>query len=193
MDRNGFRAFAERLDVALRQQDLEFFLDNVAFHGIRCKEPFAPPASCKGLPGDAIVRGIEVGIWQSEGGAIDPEQYEKFISEFLFNLAPGLSDEYGTASPRIYAFGVLREQFRRLPQGVETVEAIIIRIAGPRPYDPIVPGPENQRQALSIGLTFDSARWTIAYLAVGQPDFFLDPQSPNLRQIFQSWQRWIIE
>ena len=193
-DENGFVAFAEELDAALTSADAQFFFDNTRYDDVECGVEFpAPPASCEGQPAGTFVPGILVGVFQSEGFALDQAAYGEFIREFLteFN-ADAPDDDYGGPEPRLYAYGDFTPDFvEEPPEGsVESVHAIATRIAPGGAG--MVPG--DGRQALYIGLNFVDSKWQITHFHIG-PAAYLDPFSAEAAEVgadefFAFWRRW---
>jgi hypothetical protein len=189
-DQFDFRSFATQLDKALRTADVQFFLDHVSFEDLICANDFTAPPSCAGQAPGSTVPGIIVGVFQSEGFGLDAAGYRQFIREFLTNVATEASDAYGDAKPRLYAYAIFRPEFQRPSTAPETIEAIAIRIAGPRPVEPQVPGPPLERGAVLFSASFDGQRWTITHLATGPASDLIDPTDPNAVRLFEFWQRW---
>ena len=191
-DRFDFRSFGAQLDDALRAADVQFFLDTVSFEELTCTEGGFPdaPAACAGQPLGSTVPGIPVDVFTSEGFGLDAASYERFMEEFLNNIDSGASDAYGDGKPRLYAYAVFNAEFQQPSAAQETVEAIAIRIAGPRPVQSQIPGSPLQRQAVLFSSSFDGQRWAITHLATGPTSYFIDPTDPNAKNLFQFWQRW---
>ncbi len=187
-DPHDFRPFARKLDDALAAADLQFFLDNVSFHDVSCAEESPrPPASCAGMPPEATVQGILVGVWEGEDFYLDEAGYEQFIRDFLTQFAAGEGDGYGEPEPRLYAYAIIRPEFRVAPAAVETIEAIVMRIP--------LGNSDPAREVLLVTLGFNGERWAVSQLVLG-PATFLDSAGPKppgesgAETIFDFWASW---
>ena len=193
-DANNFVAFGEELDVALAEGDAQFFFDHTLYQDVDCGvELPSPPASCEGQPADSTVPGIVVGVFQSEGFALDQAGYGEFIREYLTTYAQDApADAYGGPKPQLYAYGAFGPQIPEVPPegSIETMHAIATRVAPATPET--VPG--IGRTALYIGVSFIEGEWRITDLHVG-PIGYVDPFSPEAAEVgadelFQFWLRW---
>ena len=194
-DPNDFLSFGQQLADALEERDVQFFLDNAKFEDVSCDVTGipGPPESCAGQPPTTTVPAILVGVLQSEGYYEDAAGYEQFISEFLTTFDAGSSDSYGSAEPRLHAYGTFDPAFA--PGEAETIQAIATRIVpGPVPRFP-PPG----RSILVFQARFAGQRWSITGLLIGGDPFslaqFLDPTGPAAMDaapepLFQFWERW---
>jgi len=193
----GLREFAQRLDQALRTQDIQFFLDNVKFVPTRCDVPFGWPAGCvdpipvaegekpRGVfVGDRLVDMVLVTVWQSEGFGMDRVEFEPFIRQFVLSSEPTARDQYGDGLPKLYAVSRVRDEYRETGQDFDLIAT---SIAGPRLGFSYLGSEEGQRSMLSFGVEFDGSRWWIGHLTQGP---FLDGDSADARQMLESWQRW---
>lgn len=193
-DANNFIAFGEELDVALAEGDVQFFLDHTLYQDVECGVEFpSPPASCEGQPPGSTVPGIVVGVFQSEGVALDQAGYGEFIREYLTTYAQDApADAYGGPKPRLYAYGSFGPDFPEVPPegAIDSLHAIATRVAPATPQ--LVPG--IGRTALYIGASFIGDEWRITHLHVG-PIGFVDPFSPEAVEagadnLFSFWRRW---
>lgn len=193
-DANNFVAFGEELDVALAEGDAQFFFDHTLYQDVDCGvELPSPPASCEGQSVDSTVPGIVVGVFQSEGFALDQAGYGEFIREYLTTYAQDApADAYGGPKPQLYAYGAFGPQIPEVPPegSIETMHAIATRVAPATPET--VPG--IGRTALYIGVSFIEGEWRITDLHVG-PIGYVDPFSPEAAEVgadelFQFWLRW---
>lgn len=186
-DARGFRSFASRIDSALGGGDLQFFLDNVSFGDVSCaSESPRPPAACDQAAEGSTVQGILAAVWDSEDSYLDPAAYESLLTDFLSEASAGESDEFGPPEARLYAYAVIQPELAYAPPALETVQAILTRIA---------PASPPQREALLLTLSFDGERWAITQLVMG-PATFLDPHGPlvppqsGFETIFKFWAPW---
>jgi len=193
-DPNNFIAFGEELDVALAEADAQFFFDHTLYQDVECGVEFpAPPASCEGQPQDSTVPGIVVGVFESEGFALDEAGYEAFIREYLTTYAQDApADAYGGPKPRLYAYGSFGPDFPEVPPegAIDSLHSIATRVAPATPET--IPG--IGRTALYIGASFIDDEWRITHLHVG-PIGFVDPFSPEAAEVgadelFEFWLRW---
>lgn len=193
-DANNFVAFGEELDVALAEADAQFFFDHTLYQDVDCGvELPSPPASCEGQPPGSTVPGIVVGVFQSDGFALDQAGYGEFIREYLTTYAQDApADAYGGPKPRLYAYGRFGPNSPEVPPegAIETMHAIATRVAPATPE--AVPG--IGRTALYIGASFIDGEWRIEHLHVG-PVGFVDPFSPEAAEVgtadlFDFWHRW---
>jgi hypothetical protein len=192
-DENEFVAFAEELDVAITGGDAQFFFENTRYKDVECGVEFpAPPASCEGEPAGSTVQGIIVGVFQSEGFALDQAAYGEFIREFLTEFDADIpDDDYGGPEPRLYAYGDFTPELVEAPveRSVESVHGIATRVAA---SNRTIPG--EGRTVLYIGLNFIDSKWQITHFHIG-PAAYLDPFSPEAPEVgadafFAFWRRW---
>ena len=186
-DPHDFESFGAELDDALANEDPQFFLENVSFQEVSCAaESPPPPSSCAGKPSGAEVPAVLVGAWESEDFYLDAAGYEAFIRDFLTQSASGESDVYGGPEARLYAYAIIRPELAFAPPAVETIEAILTRIAPTTP---------PKRETLLVTLSFDGEQWSVTQLVTG-PVAFLDSHGPvpppglGLETIFQFWAPW---
>jgi hypothetical protein len=182
------------LDAAIDSGDTQFFLDNTRMNEVECDAEFpAPPASCTGQPASSTVPAVVVGVFQSEGFALDEAAYEEFIREYLTAYDQNAPDDlYGGPEPRLYAYGDFASEFTEVPPegSVETVHAIATRIAPSSPE--LVPGPG--RTALYIGVNLIEGNWQITHMHAGSAGY-VSPFSPEASDVgaddlFEFWLRW---
>jgi hypothetical protein len=177
-DANNFIAFGEEARRGPRRGRRPVLLDSALFQDLDCGvELPSPPASCAGLPQDSTVPGIIVGVFQSEGFALDETGYEAFIREYLTTYAQEApADAYGGPEPKLYAYGRFAPNAPEVPPegSIETMHAIATRVAPATPET--IPG--IGRTALYIGVSFIDGEWRIEHLEVG-PTGFVDPFSPS--------------
>jgi len=192
-DANDFRSFGALLNNALRTGDLDFFLDNAVFEDFTCPVPEAggfpaPPESCRDAGAGAIVPAINVGVEQSEGYLADEAQYRELIREFLEDFVPGSLDVFGEATPRVYAYGVIRPEFGGPAAGEDEVAAVATGI-----YPPIRGG-DAQRQVRLFEATFVGNTWRITSVVLTPLLEHLDPTSPDAVaggfDSYKFWSRW---
>ena len=192
-DPQDFRSFVVRLEDALESGNVQFFLSNTRFEKIACFGGAFPdpPSSCVGVPQDHKVPSILIGVLESEGSYLDAVQFEDFMLEFMENVDADASDDFGGAEPQVYAIGILRPRYQ-VAADMESVQAIVTRIAGPQPETPLVPGPEGERGVLVFSASHDGRRWGITGVTV-MPSEYLDasgPEAAKVKGLFQFWQRW---
>jgi hypothetical protein len=194
-DENDFVAFAEEVDEAITSGDAQFFFNNTLYGDVECGVEFpSPPESCADQPAGTSVPGIVVGVFNSQGFALDQAAYGEFMREFLTDYdteAP--NDDYGEPEPQLYAYGDFMEEFVEVPPegSAESVHAIAtsILLSGGDRY---VPG--EGRIALYIGVNFIDLKWQITHYHVGS-SHWVDPFSEEAvevgaDEIFAFWRRW---
>ncbi len=184
-DPNDVRSFGSELKTALEKRDLEFFLTNVQLHEVSCAEDSPPPPpSCGGREAGATVPAILVGVWEGEDFYLDAAGYEDFMLTFLTETGVGDGDAYGSPEPALYAYAILKPEFRVAPPAQDSIEAILTRIPA-----------AGEREALLVSLGFDGESWAVTQLVDG-PATFLDPAGPRppsdsgLDSIFEFWALW---
>ncbi len=182
-----FESFAQDLEGAVSDNDVEFFLQNVRFEDVPCSnERPSPPASCAGGQPGASVPAVLLSVWESDDRYLDEEQYESFLREFLGQYAHDKGDDYGGGEPRLYAYAIVKPELQPSPATGEAVDAIVTRIGQTESG--------TEREALLISATFDGERWTVTRLTKG-PATFLDPYGPKpsgsaADGAFEFWHRW---
>jgi DNA-binding CsgD family transcriptional regulator len=166
-DRNGFHLFGEELAQALDARDVGFFVKN-------------------GPQGR-----ISIGILDSAGSGVLTADYQDFVRQYLTSVAEEESDPFGDASPRLYAYSVIKADLGGgTPNGtIETVNAIVTSRAPGPPGDI----PPAGRTILIIDASFDGQRWSITRLTIAGGDYDPSMVSTFLEAsggTFDFWRRW---
>jgi DNA-binding CsgD family transcriptional regulator len=166
-DRNGFHPFAQKLAQALEARDVGFFVNN-------------------GPQGR-----ISIGILDSAGSGILTADYQDFMRQYLTSVAEEESDPFGDASPRLYAYSVIKPDVGGGTPGgtIETVNAIATSRAPGPPGDI----PPAGRTILIIDASFDGRRWSITRLTIAGGDYDPSMVSTFLEAgggTFDFWRRW---
>jgi DNA-binding CsgD family transcriptional regulator len=166
-DLNGFHSFAEKLARAVEERDVRFFVDN-------------------GPQGE-----LSIGVLDSAGPGVLTADYEGFMRHYLTSVAEEESDPFGDASPRLYAYSIIKPELGGRPREgtVETVNVIVTSRAPGPPGDI----PPAGRTILIVDATFDGERWRISRLTMAGGDYDPEMVVTYLEAgtgTFDFWQRW---
>jgi hypothetical protein len=182
-DAYDFLGFAFTLEQAIGIRDAKFVLSNTAF-----TDCSSNPCQAAGPAPQGQV--LPLGAYQSEVRYLTRADYERFLLEFMTNTGMA-SDSVGGVEPKLYAYAVPKREtvFEPLRSG-EVVEAIVTRVSGSLPSDPLVPGPPNARQVLSFGTVYRDGKWSIAFVRILPSPLFLDPTQADVSSMYDFWQPW---
>jgi hypothetical protein len=178
-----FLAFAFTLEQAIGTRDAKFVLSNTAF-----TDCSSNPCQAAGPAPQGQV--LPLGAYQSEVRYLTRADYERFLLEFMTNTGMA-SDSVGGVEPKLYAYAVPKSETVFEPlRSAEVVEAIVTKVSGSLPSDPLVPGPPNARQILSLGTVYRDGKWSIAFVRILPSPLFLDPTQPDVSSMYDFWQPW---
>jgi hypothetical protein len=138
---------------------------------------------------------LSIGVLDSAVSGVLTADYEDFVRHYLTSVAEEESDPFGDASPRLYAYSIIKPEFGgQTPEGtVETVNVIVTSRAPGPPGDI----PPAGRTILVMDATFDGERWSISRLTIDggddDPDMvttFLEAPTHLGGGTFEFWRRW---
>jgi hypothetical protein len=181
---DGFRAFAQLIEAALRGSDTQFFVQRARVSELTCSGDEEGPLPCAGEPAGTIRTGIPSRAWGSDAWALlPPAEYAPWLQRYFAAARADLTDSYGSGSLTLYAVAHSQEQGREIFQAIPT-SMIDINPSG-------TPIGQTQREAHVFSFVFQNSRWRftgeiVAVMSGTSPDWL----SGQCRQCYDRWERW---
>lgn len=86
-DLEGFRAFAVHVEEAVRSQDADWFTNMATVVSLVCPVNYPTQSMCEGVPEGTVVRGVQTGLWRSEGQLQPADEFRASTLQYLSSLA----------------------------------------------------------------------------------------------------------
>jgi DNA-binding CsgD family transcriptional regulator len=174
----GFVEFAARLEAAFAEGDFAFFEKSAVLIPYACDGNVFPAAGPNCVtPGGETVPALSVGAYGSEATIYDAVTLHRFLADWFLRY-----DSSANGAPVLYAIANVAEgSFGGLPEG--TAAMIFTRIA---PAFEIVP---SRQEVLAFLVEPRDASWLVVD-ALQLPPLFLEPESPEVMEVFADWTRW---
>jgi hypothetical protein len=180
---------------AVANADVGWLVDHTQFNEASCADFGFParPKACEGLPLEATVTAVNIGLLQSEGYLADRPEYLQILDDWLTNYKATATDNYGGAEPRLFAYGHSRRPAAAasLLADFESMQTIATRI----PPDDTPLGLPGVRQILVLFAEYQKDRgWAITGVSLGNSEplltQYLNPAADPLNRIFEFWSPW---
>jgi hypothetical protein len=159
----GFRAFARKIEAAVKARDAEFFMGIARISTIVCPSEFE--ARCEGQPDGSEVHGINVGFWRSEGTIVEPDQFRQDVASYLDSLA----------QPTLHAIGR-----RANPLGAAQGPAFLAVVVS-------ADDPQNTTRVFEFIFTDEGWRMSLDLRVSALAEEWL---SGGCRECYAEWERW---
>ena len=148
----GFREFAAKMETALAEKDVEFFLDRAHFSDYTCPSPseFNP---CE-WEGQVLSVVTFVPILPSEPTLLESDAVRDDIQRFVDADQPELSDAYGNGVLKLYSISRRGQE-----GGDQEYWALITKISTPEQ--------SPQRELMILRFRFQEGRWEYVTIMQG--------------------------
>jgi hypothetical protein len=160
----SFREFASQIQAAVRAQDANFFIDNAVLGSLEC--PNLLHGDC-GFPYPTTIVGIRVGLWQSEGTVLPPDEFKRTLGDYL------------ASAPRLHSLGAGYGDVGGAIGG-PTYLAILNTSAAP------------SETTVVLEFVNDGGAWRFSlYLNARTPESFINGwTSGTCAECYDYWERW---
>jgi hypothetical protein len=147
----GFREFAAKMETALAEKDVEFFLDRAHFSDYTCPAPseFNP---CE-REGQVLHVVAFAPVLPSEPTLLDSDALRDDIQRFVDGARPDLSDAYGDGALKLYSISRRGQE-----GGDQEYWTLVTKISTPEQ--------SPQRELMILRFHFQDGRWE--YVAILQ-------------------------
>jgi len=148
----GFREFATKMETALAEKDVEFFLDRAHFSDYTCTGPneFNP---CE-REGQVLSVVAFVPVLPSEPTLLESDALRDNVQRFVDAAQADLSDSYGDGALKLYSISRRGEE-----GGDQEYWALITKISTPEQ--------SPQRELMILRFRFQNGRWEYSAILQG--------------------------
>ena len=148
----GFREFAAKMETALAEKDVEFFLDRAHFSEYTCPGPneFNP---CE-REGQVLHVVAFVPVLPSEPTLLESDAVRDTVQRFVDGAQPEQSDDYGDGALRLYSISRRGQE-----GGDQEYWALITKISTPEQ--------SPQRDLMILRFRFQDGRWEYVTILQG--------------------------
>lgn len=178
-EKEGFRAFASRIEAALAAGDGRFFADRGVEEDLVCAGD-EQVGLCTDEPVGTAFRGIPRGIFQTDAFALSsPDDYADDLVEWFSNAQPELEDDYGDGTVALWALAYKAAG----DGGGEAYQAIITAI--------VASDVESIRQTRTLSFRFLDGRWRLTGEIAAELLQTAEPWlSGECDYCYDRWERW---
>lgn len=106
---DGFRAFAQQIELAIADRDDQFFIDGAKISTTTCPNEFEP--RCDDQPVGTVIEGVWMGLWRSEGSLPALDSLSEDLAGYLGSLSNPMLYAIGDNSGHVSAFFGLENAF----------------------------------------------------------------------------------
>jgi hypothetical protein len=148
----GFRQFAAKVEAALADKDVDFFVDRAAFSNYTCPGP-EESSPCE-REGEVLRVVAFVPVLPSEPTLLEVDALREDIQRFVDGAQPELSDDYGDGALKLYSIA------RRGEEGGDQEYRALITKMSTQEQSP-------QRELMILRFRFQNGRWEYATILQG--------------------------
>jgi len=183
-DLESFRAFAAQIELAIRSDDVQFFVSRAVIQELTCTEQYG---SCADKPLGTVLTGIPYGLWATEMGApVPPQEFSGILGSFLEGGRGDLADEYGSGAPSLYALAEIGSG-ARLSSLYRPDERVFMALA--TAIVPLAGGAPPARRADALLFAKQSGQWVFLG-AISSGNLYASWLSGSCADCYDYWERW---